>query len=76
MEAIRQIYDKVPATIDVPPELRDRRVEIIMLPLDAGKPIVDSNGWPAGYFDETFGSIPDFPERDPQGAYEQREEFE
>jgi hypothetical protein len=68
MEAIRQIYDKVPATIDVPPELQDRRVEFIMLPLDAEKPAVDANGWPLGYFEETFGSIPDFPEREPHSC--------
>jgi hypothetical protein len=28
---------------------------------------VDANGWPIGFFEETAGSIPDFPEREHQG---------
>jgi hypothetical protein len=32
-------------------------------------------GWPPGFFEETFGSIPDL-ERAPQGEYEIREEIE
>ena len=32
---------------------------------------VDANGWPAGFFEETAGSIPDL-ERAPQGEFEQR----
>ena len=34
MEAIRQIYESLPNVISVPPELRRRRVEVIILPLD------------------------------------------
>ncbi|MGI8468845.1 MAG: hypothetical protein ACR2N3_10360 [Pyrinomonadaceae bacterium] len=34
MEAIRRIYESLPDVISVPPELRRRRVEIIILPLD------------------------------------------
>ncbi len=34
MEAIRQIYESLPNVINVPPELRRRRVEVIILPLD------------------------------------------
>lgn len=37
---------------------------------------VDANGWPLGFFEETFGAIPDSPERDPQGEDETRLEFE
>lgn len=37
---------------------------------------VDANGWPIGFFEETAGSIPDFPEREHQGEYEVRLELE
>ena len=33
MEAIRQVYEKMPGTIAVPPELQDQRVEVILQPL-------------------------------------------
>ena len=81
MEAIRQIYDKIPGTIIIPFELRDRRVEVIIFPLDqnddkkANDVAVDENGWPIGFFEATFGSTPDLPEREPQGEYEVREEL-
>lgn len=80
MSYFRQIIEALPETLIVPAELRNRRVEIIMLPLDEvapnGKPAaVDANGWPLGFFEETFGSMPDFPEREAQGEYEVREEY-
>ena len=34
MDAVRKIYEDVPDTIPVPPELRHRKVEVIILPLD------------------------------------------
>lgn len=34
MQAIRQIYDSLPDVISVPAEMRRRKVEIIILPLD------------------------------------------
>ena len=34
MEAIRQIYDSLPDVISVPAEMRRRKVEVIILPLD------------------------------------------
>ena len=37
---------------------------------------VDANGWPIGFFEQTSGSIPDLPEREPQGEYEERLELE
>jgi hypothetical protein len=77
MTYFRQIIDEVVETITVPLELRHRRVEVIILPLDQASTngavhndqmaAVDANGWPVGFFEETFGSIPDFPEREPQG---------
>lgn len=40
MEANRQIYESLPNVISVPAELRRRRVEVIILPLDdnGGRP--------------------------------------
>ena len=35
----------------------------------------DANGWPIGFFERTFGSIPDLPERESQGDYETRLEL-
>ncbi len=70
MDAIRQIYERIPGTIIIPPELRDRRVEVIIFPLDQNEDkktnvsAVDENGWPIGFFEATFGSAPDLPERD------------
>ena len=38
MDAVRQIYESVPDMIQIPPELRRRRVEVIILPLDEEQP--------------------------------------
>jgi hypothetical protein len=77
MHAIRQIIDDAPETIPVPPEMRHRRVEVIFFPLDEEPQAeTDALGWPIGFFESTFGSIPDFPEREPQGEYEVREPLE
>ena len=75
MTYFRQIIDEVTATITVPVELRHRRVEVIILPLDEVSSngaahndqtvAVDANGWPVGFFEETFGSLSGFPEREP-----------
>lgn len=75
MTYFHQIIDEVAETITVPLELRHRRVEIIILTLDEvgsngaihkeQAVAVDANGWPLGFFEETFGSIPDLPEREP-----------
>ena len=79
MTYFRQILDGVSETITIPVELRHRRIEIIILPLDDGgvngngkAAMVDANGWPLGFFEQTFGAIPNFPEREPQGEYEMR----
>ncbi|MDQ3250563.1 MAG: hypothetical protein M3Q45_15325 [Chloroflexota bacterium] len=85
MTHFRHVYENAPAIIALPAAFRHRRVEIIILPLDeplseqvgqAKIEAVDANGWPIGFFEATFGSIPDFPEREAQGEYEIREEFE
>lgn len=80
MEAIRQIYECSPALISVPPALRNRRLEIILLPLDEEPVLPASNGSEVSLPDAEIlkfaGSLPDFPEPEPQGEYKIREELE
>ena len=83
MDAIRQVYEKMPERITIPAEMRDRRVEVILLPLDeepdlaelaakVGMKLEDVKDLHALRF---LGSLPDFPSREPQGEFETREEF-
>lgn len=80
MQPIRQIYYDAPSTISIPEELQHQTVEVIIWPLNKSeaKPVIetDANGWPIGFFERTFGSIPDFPERESQGEYQERESLE
>ncbi len=79
MNFYRETIKNVPSVISVPKELRNRDVEIIILPLDEeiknGYPIdVDKNVYPIGFFEETAGSLPDFPDRESQPFQPDREE--
>lgn len=78
MNPIRQVIDDAPEFIQVPESLRHRRIELILWPLDEDtkSEVTDDKGWPDGFIESTFGSIPDFPEREPQGEYEKRLELE
>lgn len=77
MNAIRQVYDTVPDSLPVPPSMRRRRVEVVFLALDEETvpPLTESirDDWPAGFFEQTAGAIPDLPERDTQGEHPTRE---
>lgn len=81
MNFYRETIKNVPSVISIPKELRNRNVEIIILPLDEeignGDVVeVDKNGYPIGFFEETAGSLANDPiERAPQGEYEIREEI-
>lgn len=81
MDFYRETIENAPSFISIPKELRNRNVEIIILPLDeASKNGIaietDANGYPIGFFEKTFGSLPDFPDREPQPPYDVREEME
>ncbi|MGH9948304.1 MAG: hypothetical protein ACRD6X_14060 [Pyrinomonadaceae bacterium] len=82
MDFYRQTIKNAPSMIAVPDEMRNRDVEVIILPLDQnGKAEVDvierdAMGYPLGFFEETAGSIPDFPEREPQPPHDIREPIE
>lgn len=52
---------------------RGKPVATLAPPAPEAKGAVDKNGWPIGYFESTFGSCPDFPERAPQGDHDVRE---
>ncbi len=81
MNFYRETIKNAPSIIYVPTELRNRDVEVIILPLDDAKENgevveADANGYPIGFFERTFGSLPDFPDREPQPIQADREEIE
>lgn len=81
MNFYRETIKNAPSFISIPKELRNRDVEIIILPLDrkseSGETVErDENGYPIGFFEETAGSLPDFPDREPQPVQPEREEIE
>jgi hypothetical protein len=81
MNFYRETIKNAPSVISIPKEMRNRDVEIIILPLDEesenGNAVeVDKNGYPIGFFEETAGSLADDPiERAPQGEFEMRGEI-
>ncbi len=74
MVAIRQIHEHLADVIEVPPELRNRKTEVIFLAMDSAPrnpgteeaeiPAPDNNNQSAVEF---FGSLPDFPQQVAQG---------
>ena len=81
MNFYRETIKNVPSVISIPKEMRNRDVEIIILPLDeepknGGAVETDANGYPIGFFEKTAGSLPDFPDREPQPVQSDREEIE
>ena len=81
MNFYRETIKNVPSVISIPKELRNRNVEITIRILDEetenGKAVgVDKNGYPIGFFEQTAGSLPDFPDREPQPIQPDREEIE
>lgn len=70
MIAIRQIHEHLADVIEVPPELRNRKIEVIFLPMDSEprdsgtekleSPAPDNENQSTFKF---FGSLPDFPDQ-------------
>ena len=65
--------------LQLPVELKNTDLEVTVT-LRAVAPKLDRNlgvdlGWPEGFFERTFGSIPDL-EREPQGELQEREPFD
>jgi hypothetical protein len=63
----------------MPPEFADQDVDLVVVfapPKSAEAAVPVSQGWPAGFFEEVAGSIPDFPEIDSEGEFEVRDPLE
>ena len=67
MNAVKQLYNDIPETITIPKEFIHQKGEIIII-IDEPSQSKSNKS-----LKEYFGSIPDFPERSPQGEYEERE---
>ncbi len=79
MRALRQIYDSMPPQIEIPEDLRSRRVEVVFLELeeDETQTVATKGDWPEGLYERTAGAWQGEPlERAPQGDYERRPELE
>lgn len=65
--------------LQIPVAMKDAYLEVgvTMRPVEPSEieMLARANGWPPGFFESTFGCLRDFPEREPQGEYEVREEF-
>lgn len=84
MEAIRQVYEKLPEVITTPPEMRDQCVEVIIAPL-LREQTVEEIAAELGMKPEEIldpgilkfaGCMPDFPPRELHEGYETRLELE
>ena len=79
MSHFRKIYEDLPASISVPAELRHRRVEVLLLPLDLeqlqeNQANADELGWPRGFFERTAGRwAGEQLRRESPGEYETRD---
>jgi hypothetical protein len=65
MNTVKKIYAEMPEIINIPKEFIHRKGEVIII-LDEAPPKKTS------FLKDFYGSIPDFPERVPQGDYEER----
>lgn len=82
MDFYRETIKNAPPMIDVPDEFQDRDLEVIFLPLDTNgnerkteRVDRDAKGYPLGFFEATAGSLPDFPDREPQPEFDVRDEI-
>jgi hypothetical protein len=66
--------------LETPVNFRDAEVDVVLVVNAVTSKIKTkkkrAKGWPPGFFERTFGSIPDLPERGPQGEYEIRDILE
>ena len=78
IEEVPGVNCQEPTREELLDSLRQTLLEALQFNLEESlpEPERDANCWPVGFFEATAGSIPDFPEREPQGEYEQRLELE
>ena len=64
--------------LETPIKFRDAEVDVVLVvnTSTVKSKTKKEKDWPPGFFEKTFGSIPDFPDRAPQGEYEIREALE
>lgn len=74
MDTVRRIYKKLPGKIDAPKSLKDRKVEVIMLPLEEDNEFLDNSRKKVDTIKEFIGSWKGEPMiRPDQGEFEVRE---
>ena len=78
MQALRKIIDVTGSsvTVELPPEWQLQKAEVIVLPVGNEEPQSDAKASWEAFVKRTMGSIPDFPDRVPQGDYEVRKSFD
>jgi hypothetical protein len=60
--------------LEVPIGVSNQNIEVVVVVQTQDSEPVDANGWPVGYFEETYGSLADHPiERPDQGTLETRD---
>jgi hypothetical protein len=78
MQALRKIVDVsgTSLTVQLPADWHLTKAEVIVLPVDnEGTQSESRESWET-FVKRTIGSIPDFPDRFPQGEYESRRSFD
>jgi len=78
MQALRKIVNVSGSslTVDLPADWHLTKAEVIVLPVsDEMEQMESKESWEA-FVKRTMGSIPDFPDRFPQGDYEIRRSFD
>jgi hypothetical protein len=76
MEAMRKIYRQLPDTLKMPKGLQRRKVEVILLPLDTGKPFKAASNSVSSTLACFAGAwAGEMLVREDQGVYEVREDF-
>lgn len=79
METIKlrtHIGDDGILTLELPPSLNNRVVEVVVVVQAINDQAVDALGWPIGFFDRTYGALADDPiERPQQLPLEMRDEL-
>ncbi len=60
--------------LELPLDITNQDLEVVIVVQTQRSEPVDANGWPLGYFEETYGSLADHPiERPDQGTLETRD---
>ena len=72
-EELMHALDELPA--EALEEVR-QFVEFLRFKARQPKPTPEDLGWPPGFFEQTAGSIPDFPDIESEGDYEVRESLD